>query len=1225
MRRIPFIVLMLTLCCSIWATSVSKEQARRQAESFLQKNGMRGTLTQAPTNEARTRSALTGEELYYVFNVGQNQGYVIVSGDDRTESVLGYATSGTFDAAKIPENMAAWLDGYAEQIRYIQEKNIQPAPFRLIQKAKATVNELITTKWGQNEPFSNYCPTFVGKQAPTGCSATALAQVMKFWGYPKTFNGTVAAYTTKTNRISMNALPATSFDWANMIDDYSHGANAAQQEAVARLMIYVASALESDFQANTTGAVDNMYEKALSLFGYASSAKLMRRSGSISAEQWNNLIYHEISNGRPVVYNGQASNGGHAFVLHGYKNGYYAVNWGWNGFQDNYFLLDAMNPESGGTGHYSGGYNSNQTAVIGISPSYVDTYTITEDPILHCYDIGVGNPSSTQYSWQRNAQGNINFQFRFVIGSELAYTYSFNLGFVVIKSGETSGQVIQTGNTNFNFGPASSSAISGTRTFGSNLSDGEYYVLPTCKKTDESQWRVCRNPNNVGILMTVTSSQISMRVGYVKSDPDPDPDPDPQPDPDPDPDPEPQPGPGPEVTQQELAQLMATLDEVVAALNTHVYTLNRISKAINDNSDAITARTNELTAIDQAMTQINEALKKDATLTDAQKKPFAETLEALNDTYNEKVASLSDINDLIATAQKLAPELSAIGSKCQELQTTIPQITTRDAFTATQTELDMLNSQVWSYDDLQAGFDADEVASMINDLATNSFADLKTSVDDLAAKLSAAIKEAKDAKEKEEREKALAKAKEEFQAAVKKMADVVGAAKKHYDEETASLKTAEEKLKELASSIDYTKQTNDKAEELMKELEADASGVIAADIIAKYKEYISSAKENVAIIEGQIAGAKTAIEQTAAQTDNLAKMLSDATKLSEDLQAKAKSATDADQVTTLTQQLLQEAALLEENSTSLTNTIAKDLSTLTNTVNTTVENVGAARSDIDSVKQLIDTAIETVRKQKEKDEEEKQKAELLAKANEEFRAAGKTMADAIQSATKSYDENAAKLEELKKGLTTIEGSIASLKQQTAKLEEAVGELENKMQTRATTAEDVARYKELIAKANDDIAALESEYLLLKAQVAGIDTKVGEFAGKLKDASDLLTDLQAKVATLTEADAVKQLTAQLTEKSGLLKAYATALTVAHDISTAASNISALQKNATTIGSTVSELAQAIDNAITAVNTILQDEMQVESRHDMKGNPVEATYRGVQIIRLKNGTTRKVVVK
>ena len=100
-----------------WAEQITREQALRQAQSFFSQNGKGGPLVAAETvmSKARKRSQQV-PDYYYVFNAGEDQGYVIVSGDDRTAPILGYSYHGSFDVDKIPCNMAAWLKGYEDQI-----------------------------------------------------------------------------------------------------------------------------------------------------------------------------------------------------------------------------------------------------------------------------------------------------------------------------------------------------------------------------------------------------------------------------------------------------------------------------------------------------------------------------------------------------------------------------------------------------------------------------------------------------------------------------------------------------------------------------------------------------------------------------------------------------------------------------------------------------------------------------------------------------------------------------------------------------------------------------------------------------------------------------------------------------------------------------------------------------------------------------------------------------
>ena len=185
----------------------------------MSQKGKHGTLTAAETamTKARRRSMQQVPDYYYVFNAGQNQGYVVVSGDDRTAPILGYANHGTFDVDKIPCNMAAWLEGYAEQIKYIQE-HPEANVTRGDVLTHANVSPLISTTWGQSEPYNNLLPTYNGRKCVTGCGATAMAQIMNYHGAPSSCPD-IPAYTTSTHGIACEALPATTFNWGNMGSD----------------------------------------------------------------------------------------------------------------------------------------------------------------------------------------------------------------------------------------------------------------------------------------------------------------------------------------------------------------------------------------------------------------------------------------------------------------------------------------------------------------------------------------------------------------------------------------------------------------------------------------------------------------------------------------------------------------------------------------------------------------------------------------------------------------------------------------------------------------------------------------------------------------------------------------------------------------------------------------------------------------------------------------------
>lgn len=162
---------MLVLSVVAGAESITRQQAEQLARQFITKQGMYGALSQAEPHQARARALLKGSSqdgCYYVFNIGTNEGFVIVSGDDRSPAILGYSDKGSFDMDRLPSNVASWLEGYADQIRYLRKKaSAEPtapvsvrsdaplmtmtrAPWAVKKEPRPAISPMITSKWGYN-------------------------------------------------------------------------------------------------------------------------------------------------------------------------------------------------------------------------------------------------------------------------------------------------------------------------------------------------------------------------------------------------------------------------------------------------------------------------------------------------------------------------------------------------------------------------------------------------------------------------------------------------------------------------------------------------------------------------------------------------------------------------------------------------------------------------------------------------------------------------------------------------------------------------------------------------------------------------------------------------------------------------------------------------------------------------------------------------------------------
>ncbi|MBQ7419200.1 MAG: C10 family peptidase [Prevotella sp.] len=400
MRRI--LLLTLTVCCSIvmMAGDITPEQALQQASNFMKDRVAQGSR-RAPVTEQQLTMTEQVSGLY-VFNVANNGGFVIVSNDDIATPILGYADNGNFDPQNIPSNMKAWLQGYADEIAWAKKNNVsklsQAVSHRSNRAVKAPIAPLVQTKWNQDSPYNDLCPVYSGTtRAATGCVATAMAQVMNYHQWPTAATTAIPGY-TKDYRgddcIPVSELSATIFSWGDMEDHYTGSETDAQKDAVAKLMQYCGASLKMNYGQESSSNTDEIETALKTYFDYSSTVTFVSRS-FYSYANWINMMYHELSEGRPICYGGQSSGGGHEFVCDGYQGeDYFHINWGWGGMSDNYFKLSALNPYSQGIGGSSSrdGYHYGQDAVIGIQKNG-GTGTILSVPTT-TYDLTLNSISS---------------------------------------------------------------------------------------------------------------------------------------------------------------------------------------------------------------------------------------------------------------------------------------------------------------------------------------------------------------------------------------------------------------------------------------------------------------------------------------------------------------------------------------------------------------------------------------------------------------------------------------------------------------------------------------------------------------------------------------------------------------------------------------------------------------------------------------------------------------
>lgn len=327
---------------------------------------------------------------FYVFNSGTN-GFVMVSGDDIVTPILGYSSNGTFDPNNIPPNAVKWFEGYKNQIRFAIENEMKATEEiksewqNLINgvntnngsRAASSVSPLIQTKWDQSPNYNALCPydNQYSDRTVTGCVATAMAQIMKFWNYPTNGSGFHSYNHSKYGTLSAN-FGSTTYQWGSMPNKVT-----SSNSAVATLMYHCGVSIDMNYGVSSQGGSSaqtlDVVDALKTYFGYPASVKGKHRS-NYSDAQWKSLLKVELDASRPIQYAGTGSGGGHSFVCDGYDNNdFFHFNWGWSSSSDGYFSINSLNPGSLGTGGGSGGFNSNQRAIIGIqAPSGTQTFNM---------------------------------------------------------------------------------------------------------------------------------------------------------------------------------------------------------------------------------------------------------------------------------------------------------------------------------------------------------------------------------------------------------------------------------------------------------------------------------------------------------------------------------------------------------------------------------------------------------------------------------------------------------------------------------------------------------------------------------------------------------------------------------------------------------------------------------------------------------------------------------
>ena len=399
MKRFTLIVAMvLMMAMPMMAERVTPETARKVATTFLNNNGAKSAQLTDLSKEA-------GFENLYIFN--GEEGFVVMAADDCVQPILGYSLTGKFVAEGMPENLIWWLQGYSDQIQDAINASLAAdadvkTEWQNLKSGLSTkmtsdvvVGPLLSTLWDQNYPYNYHCPAGTGGPGGhvyTGCVATAMAQVLKYWNYPSTGNDSYS-YTHPTYGEQTANFGETIYDWANMPSTLSGSSPQIQIDAVATLMYHCGVSVDMNYGTNTSSASSRKVRDAfINYFRFSPSTRYVSRD-AYTDDLWIDLLKHELDESRPLFYCGKNVNSGHAFVCDGYRSDdYFHFNWGWSGYDgsygtthgnNGYWAIGALNPGSGGSGSGSGTYNLANAILAWAEP---DKSSILAAPILSASD-----------------------------------------------------------------------------------------------------------------------------------------------------------------------------------------------------------------------------------------------------------------------------------------------------------------------------------------------------------------------------------------------------------------------------------------------------------------------------------------------------------------------------------------------------------------------------------------------------------------------------------------------------------------------------------------------------------------------------------------------------------------------------------------------------------------------------------------------------------------------
>ena len=277
----------------------------------------------------KTRSSQANEQpAYYIFTNPNDKKFVIISGESKLNELVGYGDKMTENPNDQPPYFKLFLKEYERVVKEVRSKATATTPQRPI---KRKVEPLLTCKWSQYDPFNKYTPLSNGQHTPTGCVATATAQVMFYNKWPK---NRPTEYIASTGD---EARKSSTYWWEDMKNTTNEMRTEQSRQAVGVLMYDIGKAVHMRYYIK--GSDSNLQRACNALRDKFDYTVRYLDKNFLPANEFLNEVMQEISDGYPVLVVG----GPHAFVYDGYdEQGLIHTNWGWGGENDGYFDINIV-------------------------------------------------------------------------------------------------------------------------------------------------------------------------------------------------------------------------------------------------------------------------------------------------------------------------------------------------------------------------------------------------------------------------------------------------------------------------------------------------------------------------------------------------------------------------------------------------------------------------------------------------------------------------------------------------------------------------------------------------------------------------------------------------------------------------------------------------------------------------------------------------------------------